>query len=91
MNPGSHGNGYSFIRANASNIILVVLLIVGFVGQWTIVQYRISQIDLLMHELTQHELDRSRHVDPERDERRWQELLDRLDRIEAKLNEGKSR
>ena len=46
---------------------------------------RVEEIDT---RITSHLSDYRRHIDPERDDRRWQDLRDRLSRIEGKLDKG---
>ena len=79
-------NGMGWLRSNLSIVITVILLLIAFVAQWSILQSKTVLIDQVAQEVKTHELDTAHHIDPERDERRWQELLRRLDRIEAKLD-----
>ena len=76
-------------RPDFGIIITIVLVAAGIIAQWTIVAQKTAEIDAIKAQLEVHRLDSRHHVDPERDETRWQELIRRLERIEKKLDDAK--
>lgn len=83
-------SGSSWLRSHAEVAITIILLLLSLVAQWTIINNKVAEIAVLQSQLEVHRLDTQHHVDPERDERRWQELIKRLERIEDKID-AKSR
>ena len=77
-------------RITLSFLLTLVIVIAGLVTQWTIVAQKTSEVDTIRAMIESHRLDTNHHVDPERDERRWQELIKRLERIEDKLDHAKN-
>lgn len=77
----------TWARRNASLIVTVVTLIVLMSIQWAGFQQTAALARDTDARLRAHEQDTSRHVDTERDERRWADLVKRLDRIEDKIDE----
>ena len=73
-------------RFDLGVVITIVLVAAGIIAQWTILEQKTQQIDLLKAEIEAHRLDTRHHVDPERDDQRWMELIRRLERIEDKLD-----
>lgn len=76
----------NWIKENLGTSITIALLIVSMIVQWV----RFESAAELAHEtanrLRLHEMDSSIHVDRNRDERRWDDLIRRLDRMEGKID-----
>lgn len=75
----------SWVHKNIGTIVTVLVLLVGLAAQWANFGQAAERAKAVDQRLYIHETDTKRHLDPERDERRWQELLRRLDQIEQKI------
>lgn len=69
--------------------IAVLAVIVALVLQWGQFQQTTKLAERTADRLQAHELDTDRHIDRTRDERRWEELIRRLDRLESKIDQYK--
>ena len=76
----------NWLSKHVPTLILILTLLCGLIVQWTRMEISVSDLRTLKAEYNSHKNDTRLHVDPERDERRWQELLDRLSRIEDKID-----
>lgn len=75
----------SWFRANVGTVITVALLMTAIVAQWQSFGRAAELAEAVEARFRIHELDNRRHVDPDRDRERWDELMRRLDRIERKV------
>ena len=75
-----------WFKVNIVWVLAFATVIISLISQWNSFQFRSAQIDGLKIELEQHERDTSIHIDPRRDDQRWNDLLNRLERIERKLD-----
>ena len=75
-----------WLRGNLTFAVTVIIMLTGLFAQWTILQTKVDLVDSLADQMEEHQRDALRHVDPIRDERRWQDLQYRLQRIEDKLD-----
>lgn len=76
-----------WLKSNVATILVIVGLLISLVAQWTLLSQAADLAKSTAAELRVHEQDTRRHIDPDRDALRWQDLLDRLRRIEEALNE----
>jgi hypothetical protein len=76
----------AWVKANLSVLISIMTIIVLMTLQWAGFQQTAKLAAETERRLRLHEQDVGRHVDPQRDELRWRDLLRRLDRIEDKLD-----
>lgn len=81
------GNGTVWLKSNVGTLILLVTLGISLVVQWTLYGEAAKLSERTAQELARHSSDTQRHLDPVRDERRWQELLERLKAIESTLQQ----
>jgi hypothetical protein len=72
----------TWVQKNVGTIITLTVLLLGLAAQWANFGQAAERMKAVDQRLYIHETDTERHIDPNRDERRWQELLIRLDRIE---------
>jgi flagellar biosynthesis/type III secretory pathway M-ring protein FliF/YscJ len=86
----------SWISSHIEWLVGVALLAIGWIIILARYGFRITAIEKDVKEikksvavneedLCEHITNTRRHIDPERDERRWQELKEHLQRIEAKV------
>lgn len=81
-----------WVKANFSlaNLLTIIVIVGGIVAAWARAEYRDSYHDKMLSDnqaqLRQHLGDRDIHVDPRRDDQRWDDLLARLRSIETKLD-----
>lgn len=80
-----NGEMNEWFRKNLGTVILLLGFLISLVVQWTLLSQAADLTKVTSMELLIHEHDTRRHIDPERDERRWQDLLERLKNIEDSL------
>lgn len=78
-------NFLGFIKSNW----LLICVFAAVILQWGQFQQTSKLAERTADRLQAHELDTDRHVDRPRDERRWDDLIRRLDRLETKLDYAK--
>ena len=76
----------TWIKDNVAVLIVIVGIFAGWVATWTKMSIEAEAAAGFRSQMAVHIMDTSIHVDPQRDERRWQELLMRLTRIENKID-----
>jgi predicted Holliday junction resolvase-like endonuclease len=89
-------SGGSWMALHWEGVITVGAMVIGWIIMLARYGFRISATETDIKEIKQrvatneedlceHITNTRRHIDPERDERRWQELKEHLQRIEAKV------
>lgn len=76
----------SWFRSNVGTLITVALLMSGIIAQWSQFGQAAELAKAVELRFRLHEMDNQRHIDPIRDEQRWDELMRRLERIERKID-----
>jgi len=91
----------TWLANNLGVVITLLVLGVGVIGAWALNSYRIksleganeglvNEITAVQKELTEHRLNTSLHLDPNRDQAIWREFKEenmrRFDGIERKLD-----
>ena len=75
-----------WLKSNVTPFLLLVGTIIGMAVQWNYFSQAAAQTWRTEQLLQQHLMDTQRHIDPYRDERNRQDLLNRLDRLERKID-----
>ena len=75
-----------WLKANIVAVVTILAIAASLMTQWNNFQSSALQIAELKLRLDRHMSDTSIHIDPRRDDQRWQDLTARLQRIEAKLD-----
>lgn len=75
-----------WLKSNAMLIIAIGGLFFTLASQWTSFSQSVELSSAVDQRLRAHEHDTRRHLDFDRDEKRWEDLIRRLDRIERKLD-----
>lgn len=75
-----------WIKKNVVPMVGIGTMIVLLVNQWQTFAQSVEVASATDQRLRVHELDNRRHVDFDRDQERWADLLRRLDRIERKID-----
>ena len=81
----------TWIVNNFGFVMTLFLLVASFMTQWNVMVQAVERINIIEQEFRRHENDSRVHRDPDRDERRWQDLMLRLDRIERKIDDRDAR
>lgn len=76
----------TWLKDNFGTTITIATFVVTMVVNWTRVQVAVDLANETAARFRIHEMDTGRHIDRERDERWQQELIRRLDRMEAKID-----
>lgn len=65
----------------------LVVVLLGYFAKAVVTDSKVSDLVKWREGIERHVADRDIHLDPRRDEQRWDELQTRLDKFERKLDE----
>ncbi len=74
-----------WLRSNVGTLITLALLMAAIIVQWANFGSAADLVKAVDQRQRVHELDSRRHVDYDRDNERWNDLMRRLDRIERAM------
>ena len=75
-----------WVWRNLGMVLVILGLIASLTIQWAQFQTTSRLAEMTAKELDNHERDTMRHVDPVRDVRQMQDMLDHLERIDEKID-----
>lgn len=68
------------------SLIGLVVVLLGYFAQAVRIDSKVADLVKWREEVDRHMRDRDIHLDPKRDDHRWEELQIRLDKLERKLD-----